>query len=106
MTLLKETGYMPTHKYASGVEIRHYLNDLAKKFKLDDKVLFRAVADDLKWNESSNAWKVDLTVGRGVDGAEKSETPTKASTMTMPMFKKRSALENMSVSQTMASNCS
>ncbi|KAI1390323.1 FAD/NAD(P)-binding domain-containing protein [Hypoxylon trugodes] len=72
LPLLEEMGYMPSHRYAPGVEIRNYLNDVAKRWNIDDKILFRTKLDKLEWDESSRAWKVDLTTGRGPNGAEKS----------------------------------
>ncbi|KAJ1333999.1 pentalenolactone D synthase [Microdochium nivale] len=78
MPLLPQTGYMPSKKYASGTEIRRYLNLLAKKFNLDDKILLRTTVDSLDWDESSNVWKASLTAGRGPNGAEKSNITTEA----------------------------
>ncbi|KAI1097512.1 FAD/NAD(P)-binding domain-containing protein [Jackrogersella minutella] len=71
MPLLEDMGYMPTHKYASGVEIRKYLQSLVKHFDLEDKILFRTKTDKLEWDESARLWKVDITTGRGPGGAEK-----------------------------------
>ncbi|KXJ91610.1 hypothetical protein Micbo1qcDRAFT_163396 [Microdochium bolleyi] len=73
MPLLQETGYMPSRKYAPGLEIRRYLTQLAKQFHLDDKVLFRTTVDSLDWDESASSWKASLTTGRGSKGADKSE---------------------------------
>ncbi|KAI1412554.1 FAD/NAD(P)-binding domain-containing protein [Hypoxylon sp. FL1857] len=71
MPLLEETGYMPSHKYAPGVEIRNYLKDVVKKWNLEDKILFRTKVDKLEWDESARVWKVDFTTGRGPRGDEK-----------------------------------
>ncbi|KAH7027322.1 uncharacterized protein B0I36DRAFT_375269 [Microdochium trichocladiopsis] len=78
MPLLQETGYMPSTKYASGVEIRHYLNDVAKKYKLDDKVLLRATVNSVDWDDSANAWKASITASRGAKGATKSTITAEA----------------------------
>ncbi|KAJ1327510.1 pentalenolactone D synthase [Microdochium nivale] len=78
MPMLQQTGYMPSEKYASGVEIRHYLNQLAKKFNLNDKILLRTKVDSLDWDESSSVWKTSLTTSRGPKGAEKSTLTTEA----------------------------
>jgi len=72
MPLLQETGYMPSTKYASGVEIRNYLNDVTKKYNIADKVLLRSTVDGIEWDESANIWKASISAGRGPRGADKS----------------------------------
>lgn len=42
MPFLEDTGYMPKQKYASGVEIRTYMEDLVKHFGLQDQFIFRS----------------------------------------------------------------
>lgn len=61
---------MPNQKYSSSVEIRTYLEDLAKRFGLEKRVFFRSQASGLKWDEGIKAWKVDLTMRRGPEGKE------------------------------------
>ncbi|KAI1773948.1 FAD/NAD(P)-binding domain-containing protein [Hypoxylon cercidicola] len=78
MPLLEETGFMPSHKYAPGVEIRNYLKSVAKKFNLEDKILFRTQLDKLEWDDATRLWKADMTTGRGPKGAEKSTLTVKA----------------------------
>ncbi|KAI3323493.1 FAD/NAD(P)-binding domain-containing protein [Xylariaceae sp. AK1471] len=70
MPLLEETGFMPSHKYASGVEIRNYLKDVVKKYQLEDKILYRTHLNKLEWDDEARHWKVDLTTGRGPKGQE------------------------------------
>ncbi|KAI2619544.1 FAD/NAD(P)-binding domain-containing protein [Hypomontagnella submonticulosa] len=70
LPLLEDMGYMPSHKYAPGVEIRHYLQDVVKRWNLEDKILFRTKVDKLEWDESARLWKCDMTTGRGPTGAE------------------------------------
>jgi cation diffusion facilitator CzcD-associated flavoprotein CzcO len=72
LPLLEETGYIPPKKYVSGVEIRAYLEDLAHKFGLEDKILYRTQIDGLQWDDKIHAWKADMTSGRGSGGQEKS----------------------------------
>ncbi|CAJ2501307.1 Uu.00g041600.m01.CDS01 [Anthostomella pinea] len=78
MPLLEELGVMPSRKYASGVEIRSHLNAIAKKYRLDDKVLFRSHVDKLEWDDAAHLWKVDLTTGRGPRGQEMTSTTVKS----------------------------
>ncbi|KAI1810960.1 FAD/NAD(P)-binding domain-containing protein [Poronia punctata] len=71
MPLLEEMGYMPSHKYVSGVEIRHYLEDVVKKYQLDDKILFRSYVEQIAWDDEARQWKVEVTTGRGPSGQER-----------------------------------
>ncbi|KAL0573796.1 hypothetical protein V5O48_008149 [Marasmius crinis-equi] len=68
LPLLEETGYVPTKKYASAVEIRNYLAEVAQKWGLAAKILFRTSVDGLRWDDSSRSWKVDLVTRRGRNG--------------------------------------
>ncbi|GAP91485.1 putative pyridine nucleotide-disulfide oxidoreductase-like protein [Rosellinia necatrix] len=70
MPLLEETGFMPSHKYASGVEIRTHLKNVVKKYQLEDKILFRAQVGKFEWDGEARHWKVDLTTWRGPEGRE------------------------------------
>ncbi|KAI1335940.1 hypothetical protein F5Y15DRAFT_221058 [Xylariaceae sp. FL0016] len=78
MPLLEELGYMPSHKYASGVEIRHHLAAAARKFQLDDKILFRSQVKKTAWDEGAKLWNVDITSGRGPRGQDTSELSIQA----------------------------
>ncbi|KAI1205344.1 FAD/NAD(P)-binding domain-containing protein [Annulohypoxylon truncatum] len=71
LPLLEEMGYMPSHKYAPGVEIRNYLKSVVKRWDLEDKILFRTKTDKIEWDEPARVWKIDLTTSRGPGGAEK-----------------------------------
>jgi cation diffusion facilitator CzcD-associated flavoprotein CzcO len=70
LPLVEDMGYMPSHKYASGVEIRNYLKTVVKKYQLEDKILFRTQMNKLEWDDDAVQWKVDLTTGRGPKGKE------------------------------------
>ncbi|KAI0535498.1 hypothetical protein GGR58DRAFT_504240 [Xylaria digitata] len=71
LPLLEEMGFMPTHKYAAGVEIRNYLKAVVRKYELEDKILFRAQVNRAEWNNDAHRYKVDLTTWRGPDGRER-----------------------------------
>ena len=71
MPLLEETGYVPTSKYVSAVEIREYLVKIARKWDLLDKISFRTTLDGLRWDEEACSWKANLSSGRGKDGQTK-----------------------------------
>ncbi|KAL0563409.1 hypothetical protein V5O48_018658, partial [Marasmius crinis-equi] len=70
LPLPKETGYVPTKKYALAVEIRNYLAEVAQKWGLTDKILFRTSVDSLCWDNSSRSWKVDLMTSGVFSGAQ------------------------------------
>ncbi|ORY68389.1 uncharacterized protein BCR38DRAFT_334696 [Pseudomassariella vexata] len=72
LPLLEEMGYMPPHKYISGVGIRNYLVEMAKKWDLADKIMYRTQVNGLQWDDGIRAWKADMTTGRGPGGQEKS----------------------------------
>ncbi|KAI0399643.1 hypothetical protein F4802DRAFT_540942 [Xylaria palmicola] len=70
MPLLEEIGFIPSHKYASGIEIRHHLQAIAKKYRLEDKILFRTQVQKSEWDDEARHWKVDLSGSRGPKGQE------------------------------------
>ncbi|KAI0153900.1 hypothetical protein BJ166DRAFT_533973 [Pestalotiopsis sp. NC0098] len=72
LPLLEDTGYMPSKKYVSGAEIRSYLVSLAKKYDLEDKILYRTDVNGLQWSDDERAWRVDMTTSHGPAGHEKS----------------------------------
>ncbi|KAI6093305.1 FAD/NAD(P)-binding domain-containing protein [Hypoxylon rubiginosum] len=71
LPLLDETGFMPSHRYAPGLEIRNYLQSVVKKYDLEDKILYRTQLNELEWDDAARVWKADMTSGRGPKGAEK-----------------------------------
>ncbi|KAM0541581.1 hypothetical protein ACHAPJ_013183 [Fusarium lateritium] len=65
LPLLQETGYIPTHKYAPGEEVRQHAERIASKWKLDDKTLFRSDVQSVEWDDRSQLWTIKLTQRRG-----------------------------------------
>lgn len=45
--MLEETGYVPSHKYTSAVEIRDYLVKLVERFGLEERIMFRTEINSL-----------------------------------------------------------
>ncbi|KAI0129109.1 hypothetical protein BJ170DRAFT_360437 [Xylariales sp. AK1849] len=70
LPLLEEMGYMPSKKYASGLEIRSHLIEVARKFGLEDRILYRTQVNGLQWDDSIHGWRADMTTGRGEGGLE------------------------------------
>ncbi|KAF7595613.1 hypothetical protein BBP40_005361 [Aspergillus hancockii] len=61
MPLLEETGYIPKNKYAYGDELREYTICIAKRWSLEDRVMFRAQLQRCSWNEDAAEWLVEMT---------------------------------------------
>lgn len=58
LPLLEETGYMPSHKYVSGVEVRDHAYRIARMFDLYHRALFCASVTSLVWDEEEKNWTV------------------------------------------------
>ena len=52
---------MPKRRYASGVEIREYVESLCSKYGLHDRAMFQSSVRKAIWNESTSQWDVTLT---------------------------------------------
>jgi cyclohexanone monooxygenase len=63
LPLLERTGYVPTEKYASGNEIRTYIQRLAGQFDLYKDALFKTSVTDARWVDEEDAWLI--TTDRG-----------------------------------------
>ena len=96
LPLLEETGYMPKQKYSSHVEIRHYLEDLIKRFGLEDRILFRSQVTGLEWREASKTWKTGLVARSGPAGKEEKTLTVHADLSLSPVdcFRTRKSLES------------
>jgi len=63
LPLLEETGFMPSKKFADGVEIQRYAKLIAKKFDFADKALFHTHINSLRWDEGIKRWRVGTNRG-------------------------------------------
>lgn len=63
LPLLEETGYMPTEKYASAVEIFGYCQLLGRHYDLYPHALFQTEIDEAEWDEERLRW--DVRTSRG-----------------------------------------
>ena len=61
LPLLEEMGYMPKRRYASGVEIRRYLESICAKYELSGRAMFQSSAREMDWDESKKEWIVRIT---------------------------------------------
>ncbi|KAK5730673.1 hypothetical protein LTR15_000610 [Elasticomyces elasticus] len=69
LPLLEETGYVPSRKYASGSEIRKYLESIATKYDLHQRAQFQSKVRTATWNESQ--W--DATIAKMPKGGKESQ---------------------------------
>ncbi|KAF1970487.1 FAD/NAD(P)-binding domain-containing protein [Bimuria novae-zelandiae CBS 107.79] len=60
LPLLKETGYIPRHRYSEGEEIRTYANLLAQKWGITESAVFQTQAQKLVWDETAKEWQIEL----------------------------------------------
>jgi cation diffusion facilitator CzcD-associated flavoprotein CzcO len=63
LPLLEEMGYVPTMKFASGLEIYEYCQAMAERFGFYDHCLFHTTVQSTEWDEVSGRWTV--TTDRG-----------------------------------------
>ncbi len=61
--MLEEFGYMPTHRYASGGEIRAHLERIAERYRLTDDALFHTGVTRAEWHEDEARWHVHTDRG-------------------------------------------
>ncbi|KAL4781644.1 hypothetical protein BJX76DRAFT_363443 [Aspergillus varians] len=65
LPLLEETGYIPTHRYSPGQEIRTHADRIADKWNLVDKTLFRTDVESTEWDDNAQLWTIKAVERRG-----------------------------------------
>ncbi|HVV38231.1 MAG TPA: NAD(P)/FAD-dependent oxidoreductase [Acidimicrobiales bacterium] len=63
LPMLEEMGYVPTRRYASGEEIRRYLESLAQRFDLVAPALFHTGVTRAEWDDTAARWRVETDRG-------------------------------------------
>ncbi len=63
MPMLEELGYIPSHRYAFGGEIRHHLEAIADRFGLVDDSLFHTGVTRAEWDEEQARWRIHTDRG-------------------------------------------
>jgi cation diffusion facilitator CzcD-associated flavoprotein CzcO len=63
LPLLEEMGFMPSKKFADGVEIQQYAKSIAQRFEFADKALFHTLINTLRWDEKIKRWRVGTNRG-------------------------------------------
>lgn len=58
LPLLEEMQFVPSKKFADGLEIREYCQSVARRFDLYRAALFHTRANALRWDESINRWRI------------------------------------------------
>lgn len=67
MPLLEETGYMPTEKYCTGLELQEHADRIAKKWELTDRTWFQRTVSKMEWDDEAKEW-VTYYTRPGPDG--------------------------------------
>jgi cyclohexanone monooxygenase len=58
LPLLEEMGYIPSMKFASGLEILEYCQVMAEKFGFYERCLFHTAVERAEWDEHAGRWTV------------------------------------------------
>lgn len=72
MPLLEETGFIPTHRYSYGPELREYAELVAAKWGFQKRVLFGCTTQEAIWDESKSEWLTTMLRKHPVKGTEES----------------------------------
>lgn len=51
---------MPSHKYASGEELRVYAENICTKYGLFERAMFQSTVKRLAWDEARQVWSVEV----------------------------------------------
>lgn len=60
MPFLEDLDYMPTEKYASGDELRHYAEAVATHFGMQERAMLQTSTKAALWDGDAKEWVVDL----------------------------------------------
>lgn len=58
LPMLEELDYVPTHRYASGEEIRLHLQAVAERHELVDDALFHTGVERAAWDDEAARWRI------------------------------------------------
>jgi hypothetical protein len=60
---LRRRDICPTHKYATGDDIREHASRIGAKFGLYDRTLFQTETKSMRWSEETSSWNVKTELG-------------------------------------------
>src|SRR3974390_1127352 len=63
LPLLEETGFIPSKKFADGLEIQGYCRLVAERFGLYQGALFHTLVTALRWDEGIKRWRISTNRG-------------------------------------------
>ena len=63
LPLLEETGFMPSRKFADGLEIQAHCRRIAEKYHLYEGALFHTLITALRWDEAIQRWRIATNRG-------------------------------------------
>lgn len=58
LPLLEETGYIPSKRFADGLEIQQHCARIARHFGLYENALFHTQVQQLNWDEPQQRWQI------------------------------------------------
>lgn len=67
MPALEDMDYIPKHKYSYGYELRQYAENMADKYGLREKAVFRVKVETITWDDCANLYVLNL---RRLDGKD------------------------------------
>jgi cation diffusion facilitator CzcD-associated flavoprotein CzcO len=65
--MLEELDYIPTRRYASGAEILHHLEAIAKRYDLVGDAVFHTGVTQAEWQEDSRRWRIHTDRGDDIE---------------------------------------
>jgi cation diffusion facilitator CzcD-associated flavoprotein CzcO len=68
LPMLEELGYVPTHRYAFGEEIRQHLQAVAERFDLVTDALFHTGVRAATWDDAAARWRIQTDRGDELTG--------------------------------------
>jgi cyclohexanone monooxygenase len=63
MSLLEETGYIPSKKFADGWEIQEHFQRIARQFGLYEHAVFHTLIRSLRWDAETRRWRIATNRG-------------------------------------------
>jgi cation diffusion facilitator CzcD-associated flavoprotein CzcO len=66
LPLLEEMNYLPPRRYSTGREIRLYVEQMARQFRLDETALLQTAVQSASWNDEAARWIVRTDRGDSI----------------------------------------
>ncbi|MBN4055340.1 NAD(P)/FAD-dependent oxidoreductase [bacterium AH-315-K03] len=63
LPMLEEMDYLPSKKFANGLDIYRYCQRIAKRFELYDGSLFHTMVKTVRWDDAIQRWRIGTNRG-------------------------------------------